>query len=77
MNTKHQVKRRLLLDVVVAEGAAVLDLLSAIDQTLHIGGDALLLLDLGFHVVNSGGRPDIEGGCLTREAPEKDLHAVR
>jgi hypothetical protein len=42
----------LLLDVVVAEGATVLELLTREDETLLIGGDSLLVLDLGFDVVD-------------------------
>ena len=38
---------RLLLDVVVRKGAAVLELLAGEDETLLVGGDALLVLDLG------------------------------
>ena len=45
--TEDQVERGLLLDVVVGEGAAVLQLLSSEDQTLLIRRDALLVLDLG------------------------------
>ncbi len=35
---------RLLLDVVVGEGAAVLELLAGEDEALLVGGDALLVL---------------------------------
>ena len=37
---QHQVQRRLLLDVVVREGAAVLELLAREDETLLVRGDA-------------------------------------
>ena len=43
---QHEVKRGLLLDVVVGESAAVLKLLAGEDQSLLVGGDALLVLDL-------------------------------
>eukprot|EP00966_Prymnesium_polylepis_P078326 1815972-Prymnesium_polylepis.3 len=49
---QHEVERRLLLDVVVRERAAVLQLLAREDDTLLVGRDALLVLDLGLHVVN-------------------------
>ena len=39
---QHQVQGGLLLDVVVGEGAAVLELLSGENQTLLVGGDSLL-----------------------------------
>ena len=43
---------RFLLNVVVGESSAVLELLSSKDETLLIGRDALLILNLGLHVVN-------------------------
>jgi hypothetical protein len=41
------VEGRLLLDVVVRKGAAVLELLAGEDETLLVRGDTLLVLDLG------------------------------
>ena len=52
---QHQVERRLLLDVVVGQGAAVLQLLAGKDQALLVGGDALLVLDLGLDVLDRVG----------------------
>ncbi len=40
-------QRAVLLDVVVGESAAVLQLLAREDEALLVGGDALLVLDLG------------------------------
>ena len=40
----HQVKGRLLLDVVIRESSAIFKLLSSEDQTLLVRGDALLVL---------------------------------
>ena len=40
---EHQVESRLLLDVVVGESAAILELLSGEDQTLLVRGNALLV----------------------------------
>ena len=55
---------RLLLDVVVRKGTAVLELLAGEDETLLIGGDALLVLDLGLDVVNGVTRLDIQSDSL-------------
>ena len=41
----------LLLDVVVREGAAVLELLAGEDQPLLVRGDSLLVLDLLLDVI--------------------------
>ena len=43
---KHEVEGRLLLDVVIREGAAVLELLAREDEALLVRRDALLVLDL-------------------------------
>lgn len=40
---EHKVEGRLLLDVVVREGAAILQLLTSEDQTLLVWGDTLLV----------------------------------
>jgi hypothetical protein len=37
--TEHQVQGRLLLDVIVAQGAAILELLACKDKTLLVRGD--------------------------------------
>jgi hypothetical protein len=46
------VECRLLLNVVVGEGSAVLKLLASKDETLLVRRDALLVLDLGLDVVD-------------------------
>ena len=50
--TKDQAKDRLLLDVVITQGTSILELLPREDQTLLIGGESLLVLDLSLDVVN-------------------------
>ena len=54
-------KSRLLLDVVVRESAAILELLSGKDQALLIRWDSLLVLDLGLDVIDGIGRLNLEG----------------
>uniref|UniRef100_J3MGX3 Uncharacterized protein n=1 Tax=Oryza brachyantha TaxID=4533 RepID=J3MGX3_ORYBR len=49
---EHKVEGRFLLDVVVSQGAAILKLLASEDETLLVRRDALLVLDLGLHVVD-------------------------
>ena len=49
--TEHQVERRLLLDVVVRQRAAVLQLLAGKDQALLVRRDALLILDLRLNLI--------------------------
>ena len=61
----------LLLDVVVAEGAAILELLAGEDKALLVGGDALLVLDLGLHVIDRVGGLDVEGDGLACRISER------
>ena len=49
---EDQVEGGLLLDVVVGEGATILELLSGEDETLLVRRDALLVLDLCLDVVD-------------------------
>ena len=71
---KHQVKGALLLDVVVSQGAAILELLSGEDQTLLVRGDSLLVLDLSLDVLNGVVRLHLEGDSLTGQGLHEDLH---
>ena len=71
--SQHQVESRLLLDVVVAESAAVLELFSRENETLLIRGNAFLVLDLLLHVVDRVARLDVERDGLAREGLDEDL----
>merc|ERR1719163_351321 len=73
---EYKVERRLLLDVVIRKGAAVLELLAGEDQALLIGRDALLVLDLGLDVVDRVRRLDLKSDGLSGEGLDKDLHAT-
>ena len=67
---------RLLLNVVVRKGAAVLELLTREDEALLVGRDALLVLDLGLHVVDRVAGLNLEGDSLARKRLHEDLHAT-
>ena len=71
---QHQVKRRFLLNVVVRQRAAVLKLLAGKDQPLLVRWDALLILDLGLHVIDGVACLDIKGDGLASQRLHKDLH---
>ena len=74
--SKDQMESGLLLDVVVAKGSSVLELLTSKDEALLIGGDALLVLDLGLDVLNGVRRLNIEGDGLASQSLDEDLHAT-
>ena len=71
-----KVERRLLLDVVVGQGAAVLELLASKDEALLIGRDTLLVLNLRLDVVDGVGRLHLEGDSLASQRLDKDLHTA-
>ena len=56
---------RLLLDVVIGQGATVLKLLASEDQTLLIWGNSLLVLDLGLDVLDGVRGLDIQSNRLS------------
>ena len=66
---------RLLLDVVVAQRAAVLELFTREDEALLVRRDALLVLDLLFHVVDRFRRLDVERDGLARQRFDEDLRS--
>jgi hypothetical protein len=56
-----------LLDVVVGESSAILELLTSEDQSLLVRGNALLVLDLGLDIVDGVRGLDLEGDGLARQ----------
>ena len=53
---------------------AILQLLAREDQPLLVGGNALLVLDLGLHILDGVGGLHLEGDGLTRQGLHEDLH---
>ena len=74
--TENQMESRLLLDVVVREGAPVLELLTSKDQTLLVRGNSFLILNFGLDVINRVGGLHLKGDSLTRQSLDKDLHGL-
>merc|ERR1719188_1205957 len=62
---QHQVQGGLLLDVVIAQGASVLQLLARENQTLLVWRYPFLVLNLSFHVVDRVRGLHIERNGLT------------
>jgi len=65
----------LLLDVVVAESATILELLPSEDQPLLVRGNPLLVLDLGLDVLDGVGRLDLQGDGFAGQRLDEDLHS--
>merc|ERR1711967_68097 len=66
----------LLLDVVVGEGSAVLELLTGEDKSLLIRRNTFLVLDLGLDILNGVSWLNIKGDGLTSEGLDEDLHTT-
>ena len=69
-------QRRFLLDVVVAQGTTILQLLTSKDQALLVRRNALLVLDLGLDVVNRVRRLDFKGDGFACQGLDEDLHTT-
>ncbi|PAV70180.1 hypothetical protein WR25_12798 [Diploscapter pachys] len=67
--TQDEMEGRLLLDVVVGQ------ILTSEDETLLIGWDSLLVLDLGLDVLNRIRGLDLQSDGLSSEGLDEDLHA--
>jgi len=74
--SEDEMKSRLLLDVVIRESSAVFELLTSEDESLLIGRDSFLVLDLGLDVVDGVRWLDLEGNSLTGEGLDEDLHTT-
>ena len=74
--TEHQMEGRLLLDVVVAQSAAIFQLLPSEDESLLVWRDPFLILDLGLDVLDGVACFDFQGDGLASECLHEDLHAA-
>jgi hypothetical protein len=72
---KHEMEGRLLLDVIVGQGAAIFELLAGEDKALLVWWDALLVLNFGLYIVDGVGRLDLKGDGLSGDY-DKALVAV-
>jgi len=74
--TEDEMERRLLLDVIVRQRAAILELLACKDQALLVGRDAFLVLDLLLDIVNGVGSLNFESDSFASKGFDEDLHGV-
>merc|ERR1719393_547934 len=71
---EDKVKSRLLLDVVVGQSPAILQLLANKDQPLLVRGDSLLVLDLSLDILDRVRGLQLKGDGLAREGLHENLH---
>jgi len=74
---ENQVEGGFLLDVVVRESTAILELLSGEDKSLLVWGNSFLVLDFLLHVLDGVGRFDIEGDGLSGKGLDENLHCCK
>ena len=74
--SKDEMEGRLLLDVVVRKGSAILKLLTSEDESLLIWWDTFLILDLGFDIFDGVSWFNVESDGLTSESLDEDLHTT-
>ena len=74
--SQDEMEGGLLLDVVILEGSAILELLSGEDESLLIWGNSFLILNLGLDGFDRVGLLNFEGDGLTGEGLDKDLHTT-
>lgn len=74
--TENQMQSRLLLNIVVREGTPIFELLSGENKTLLIWGDPLLILDLGFDVVDGIRRLNFKGNGFAGQGLNENLHTT-
>ena len=72
---QHQMQSALLLDVVIAQGAAVLELLAGEDKSLLLGRDALLVLNLRLYVLDRVVGLHVQSDRLAGQSLDEDLHS--
>ena len=73
---KYEMKRALLLNAVISEGAIILKLLTGKDKTLLIRRDALLIMNLCLHVAHRVSRLHIKSDGLACKSLHENLHVV-
>jgi len=73
--SKYQVKSWFLLDIVISESSAILELLPRKDKSLLIGRNPFLILNLGLDIWNRVGRFHIQSDCLPSQSLNKNLHS--
>jgi len=72
--SQDEVKSGLFLNVVVRESSTILELFPGEDESLLIGGDSLLILNLLLNILDGVRGFDLKGDGLSSESFDEDLH---
>merc|ERR1719334_1821789 len=71
---EDQMEGGLLLDVVIAQGSAIFKLFAGENQSLLIGRNSLLILNLGFHIFNCVRGLNLKSDGLPCKGLHENLH---
>src|SRR5580692_2388066 len=71
-----QMKRALLLNIVIGERTPILELLARENQALLVRRDAFFVLNFCFYIVNGIRGLHLQGNSLAGQRLHKDLHAT-
>ena len=74
--SEHEMKSGFLLNVVIRKGSSILELLTSEDESLLIGWDSFLILNLGLDVLNGVRWLNLKGDGLSSECLDEDLHTT-
>jgi hypothetical protein len=74
---QNQVQSRLLLDIVVAQGSSILQLLTSKDKSLLVWWDTLLVLNLGLDIIDGVRGLDFQSDRLSSETTLLAISARR
>ena len=74
--SEDEMESGLLLDVVIGEGSAILELLSSEDESLLIWGNTFLVLDLSLDILDGVCGLNIKSDGLTSQSLDEDLHTT-
>jgi len=74
--SQHQVQSRFLLDIVIRESSAILQLLSRENESLLLGRDTFFVLNLGLYILNRVIGFHIEGNRLSGQGFDENLHGT-
>ena len=74
--SKHKMKGRFLLDIVVGQGSAIFELFTSEDQSLLVGRDAFLVLNFRFHILDCIAWFDFERDGFASQGLHENLHST-
>jgi len=73
--SQNEMEGRIIAHIIILKSLGILQLLSAEDQSLLLGRDALLLGNLGLDLFDALSLLNFDGDCFAREGLDEELHS--